>query len=81
MTNMPKSFQNSQAIETGLPDFHKMYLTVLKVFYNKHYILFNIEAIKKFQIKHLSMTSRKQFLKQSFFFQKDVDVTLKGYLR
>ena len=32
MTNMPKSFQNSLAIETGLSDFHKICLTVLKVF-------------------------------------------------
>ena len=35
MTNMPKAFQNSGAIETGLSDFHKMCLTVLKVSYMK----------------------------------------------
>ena len=35
ITNKPKSFQNSVAVETGLPDFHKMTLTVMKVFCKK----------------------------------------------
>ena len=35
ITNRPKSFQESEVIETGLSDFHKMSLTVIKVFYNK----------------------------------------------
>ena len=35
ITNRPKSFQSSMAIETGLSDFHKMTLTVMKVFYKK----------------------------------------------
>ena len=35
LTNMPKSFQNSLVLETGLSDFHKMTLTVMKVFYKK----------------------------------------------
>ena len=35
VTNRPKSFQDSEVIETGLSDFHKMSLTVMKVFYNK----------------------------------------------
>ena len=35
ITNRPKSFQESEIIETGLSDFHKMSLTVMKVFYNK----------------------------------------------
>ena len=35
MTKMKKSFQNLQAIVTGLSDFQKMSLTVLKVFYTK----------------------------------------------
>ena len=33
--NRPKSFQNSVTVETGLSDFHKMTLTVMKVFYKK----------------------------------------------
>ena len=35
ITNRPNSFQESKVIETGLTDFHKMTLTVMKVFYNK----------------------------------------------
>ena len=33
ITNRPKNFQNTTVIETGLSNFHKMSLTVLKVFY------------------------------------------------
>ena len=32
ITNRPKIFQNSVAVETGLSDFHKLTLTVMKVF-------------------------------------------------
>ena len=35
ITNRPKSFQNFVTVETGLLDFHKMTLTVMKVFYKK----------------------------------------------
>ena len=30
LTNSPHSFQNTMTISTGLPDFHKMIITVLK---------------------------------------------------
>ena len=35
ITNRLKSFQEPEVIETGLSDFHKISLTVMKVFYNK----------------------------------------------
>ena len=35
ITNRPKSFQNSVTVETGLSDFHKITLTVMKVFYKE----------------------------------------------
>ena len=35
LTNCSRSFQNTQVIETGLSDFHKMNLTVLKMFFTK----------------------------------------------
>ena len=35
ITNRPISIQESEVIETGLSDFHKMSLTVLKVCYKK----------------------------------------------
>ena len=56
ITNKPKSFQESEVVETGLFDFHKMSLTVMKVFYNKKpRKSFNIESIKIFLMKHLCM--------------------------
>ena len=45
---MPKSFQNSQAIKTGLSDSHKMHLTLLKVFYNEQKPLIQYRSCKKF---------------------------------
>ena len=35
LTNCSRSFQDTQVIETGLSDFHKMNLTVLKMFFTK----------------------------------------------
>ena len=35
ITNMPKSFQGSVTIETGSSDFHKLTLSIMKVFYKK----------------------------------------------
>ena len=35
LTNSPKSFQHSMAIETGLSDFHKMTVTVMRSHYQK----------------------------------------------
>ena len=32
LTNSPKSFQNTQAIEMGLSDFHKLVVTILKMY-------------------------------------------------
>ena len=36
LTNQPKSFHSSSVFETGLSDFHKLTLTVLKVCHAKH---------------------------------------------
>ena len=35
LTNLPRSFQSSRAIETGLSDFHKMTVTVMKTSFQK----------------------------------------------
>ena len=35
LTNFPRHFQNSMAVETGLSDCHKMILTVMKSQYEK----------------------------------------------
>ena len=35
LTNSFRSFQNSRAVETGLSDFHKMIITILKAYFQK----------------------------------------------
>ena len=35
LTNRPRSFQNTNVIETGLSDFHKLTITVLKAKFQK----------------------------------------------
>ena len=35
LTNHPRCFQNTIVVETGISDFHKMLVTVLKVLYKK----------------------------------------------
>ena len=35
LTNKTRSFQNTKTVETGLSDFHKMTVTVLKTFFRK----------------------------------------------
>ena len=36
ITNRPKSFQHSKVMETGISDFHKLTITVLKIKFLKH---------------------------------------------
>ena len=56
LTNKPRSFQNTSAIETGLSDFHKLTVTVLKtnfaklppkILYYRNYNYFNNEHFRK----------------------------------
>ena len=60
LTNCPRSFQNSCAIETGLSDFHKLVVTVIKTTYKKSqpkiinycsYKYFNNERFREEQIQ------------------------------
>ena len=41
MPDRPKLFQNSQAIEKGLSDFHKMCLTVMEIIQCQSYKTFS----------------------------------------
>ena len=50
ITNRPKCFQNSVTLKTGLSDFHKITLTVMKVFYKKQ----NPNIITYCNYKHIS---------------------------
>ena len=35
ISNQPKSFQNTKVIETGLSDFYKLSVSVLKIYFKK----------------------------------------------
>ena len=35
LTNNPRSFQNSSVIQTGLSDFHRMVVTIMKTFFER----------------------------------------------
>ena len=96
ITNRPKSFQNSMVIETGLSDFHKMYIKVIKMYYCKqkpsiiHYRKFKDFNNDSF-IKDLQTLLTKSFNEEPLPFQalrESVNVTLekhapteKGYAR
>ena len=55
LTNCSRSFQDTQVIETGLSDFHKMNLTVLRMFFAKqrHETIFyrNYKKFDNFKFK------------------------------
>ena len=61
MKSMPKSFQNSQAIEMGLSHFHKVFNCIESVLQQTKTTLFNIEVIRNFQMKLSSVTSKHIF--------------------
>ena len=54
LTNYPRSFQNTVSIETGISDFHKLVITIWKIFY------------KKQKPKIIQCRSLKNFDNQSF---------------
>jgi exonuclease III len=63
LTNRPRSFEQSCVIETGLSDFHRLTLTVLKTFFQKseprkiiyrNYRNFNNDLFKSELVKELS---------------------------
>ena len=71
ITNRPKSFQESEVIETWLSDFHKMSLTVMKVFYNNR---------KSFNRKYKDFSNEAFFSHVSFgTFNSTVDNVLQKY--
>ena len=80
ITNRPKSFQASEVIETGLPDFHKMSLTVMKVFYNKRKLKM-IQYRKYKDFMHELESAASRFSQVSFgTFKNTADNILKNKL-
>ena len=67
LTNSNRSFQNSCTIETGLSDFHKMIVTVLKIYFQKReakvinyrdYRNFPNEAFRQHVLKDILKTTQ-----------------------
>ena len=61
LTNRARSFQNSEIIETGLSDHHKMIVTVLKTFFQKQDpICINYRDYNKFnrELFHLELSQK-----------------------
>ena len=55
LTNSPKSFQNSQTIETDLSDFHKLVVTILKMYLpNNQPKVITYRDYKNFDNSHFS---------------------------
>ena len=79
--NRPKSFQNSMVIETGLPDFHKMCITVMKMYYSKQKpTIIHYGKFKDF--KDLQTLLTKSFNEEAIPFQalrESVNVTLEKH--
>ena len=64
LTNCSRSFQDTQVKETGLSDFHKMNITVLKIFYSKqkHKTVF-FRNYKKFDNSAFKEALNRELLK------------------
>ena len=56
MTNSQRSFQSFCAIETGLCDFHRMTVTVMKASFRKVIKLYIIETINVFVTKTIGIS-------------------------
>ena len=87
ITNRPKSFQNSMVIETGLSDFHKMCITVMKMYHsNQKPSIIHYRKFKDFNndafIKDLKTLLSKSFNEETIPFQalrESVNATLEKH--
>lgn len=64
LTNQPRSFQSSYTIDTGLSDFYKFTVTVLKTYF-KSLISLYIATIKNSQITHFEKNLLKNYMKKN----------------
>ena len=94
VTNRPKCFQDTVVFETGLSDFHKMSVTVMKMYYAKqkpsivHYRKFKHAPLKKryvranqspFMNKKLSKKIMKRSRLRNKFLNTKSDIDRKAY--
>ena len=81
-----QNFQNAVVIETGLSYFHKMFITVMKMYYSKQKPIIHYRKFKDFNndsfIKDLQTFLTKSFNKEAIPFQAlrgSVNVTLEKH--
>ena len=87
LTNRPRSFQDSTVVETGLSDFHKMCVTVMKMYhcrqkpsvitYRKSNNFFNIEFMKDLE-EHLTKFEYFGNIPSNFF-KETVNIILEKH--
>ena len=64
LTNCSRGFQDAQVIETGLSDFHKMNLTVLKMYFTKQkHETISYRNYKKFDNRKFKEALNKELMK------------------
>ena len=75
LTNCPKSFWNSCVIETGLSDFHKLLVTVMKTTYKKS----QPKIITYCSYKHFNNVSFREALLQIECNENNCDENFKDF--
>ena len=88
LTNRPRSFQDSTAVETGLSDFHKMCVTVMKMHHCKQrrsvitYRMFknfsNIEFMKNLE-ENLTKIEHFDNIPSNLFKEETVNIILEKH--
>ena len=64
LTNRPRTFQCTATVETGISDFHKLVVTVLKTFYKKQRPkIVNYRDYKNFENGNFRQDLKKELLK------------------
>ena len=67
LTNIPRTFQGTTTIETGISDFHKLVVTVLKTFYKKQRPkIINYRNYKNFGNDNFREDLKRELLKFDF---------------
>ena len=74
LTNKPRSFQSKCVIETGLSDFHRMTISVLKMHFRKlPPKIINYRDFKKFDNERFMFSLHSTLSEEQFDYSKDPD--------
>ena len=83
LTNVPRSFETTCTIETGLSDFHLMILTVMRQYFKKlkprviNYRSYEHFSNEVFRESLLEKWSQQTFVNNCYGFEKFCNITLK----